>query len=155
MTNVATRLLDERGWAYEVGPERGVLRFVFAGSDEPWQCFIDLQEDAERVVIYSVCPFNVPEELRRRMAELLTRANYGLVIGNFELDLDDGEVRYKTSIDYTGSELTEQLLSRALLANLHTMDSHLAAIVAIMDRDPATTAELVARVRRPGADGAR
>ena len=154
MTNVATRLLDERGWAYEAGPGH-VLRFVFAGSDESWQCFIDLQEDAQRVVIYSVCPFNVPEELRRRMAEFLTRANYGLVIGNFELDLDDGEVRYKTSIDYTGAELTEQLLARALLANLHTMDGHLGAIVAIMDRDPATTAELVARVRHPGVDGAR
>jgi hypothetical protein len=35
------------------------------------------------------------------------------------------------------------------------MDSHLGAIVAIMDRDPATTAELVARVRRPSVDGAR
>ena len=151
MTNVATRLLDERGCSYETLPEGGVLTFLFSGGDESWQCFIELQEDAQRVVIYSVCPFNVPEQLRRRMAEFLTRANYGLLIGNFELDLDDGEVRYKTSIDHKGSELTTPLLSRALLANLHTMDSHLGAIAAIMDRDPATTAELVARVRRPSA----
>ena len=31
------------------------------------------------------------------VCEYLTRANYGLTIGNFELDHRDGEVRYKVS----------------------------------------------------------
>jgi hypothetical protein len=26
-------------------------------------------------------------------AEFITRANYGLIIGNFELDFEDGEIR--------------------------------------------------------------
>jgi len=31
--------------------------------------------------------------------EFLTRANYGLNIGNFEMDFQDGEIRFKTAID--------------------------------------------------------
>lgn len=33
------------------------------------------------------------------MAEYLHRANYGLSIGNFELDVRDGEIRYKVSMN--------------------------------------------------------
>ena len=29
----------------------------------------------------------------KRTAEFLTRANYGLVFGNFEMDMHDGEIR--------------------------------------------------------------
>ncbi|MDJ1171766.1 hypothetical protein PMG71_20260 [Roseofilum sp. BLCC_M154] len=32
------------------------------------------------------------------MAEFLTKANYGMILGDFELDLTDGELRDKTSI---------------------------------------------------------
>lgn len=40
----------------------------------------------------------VPEELRPGVAEFITRANYGLIRGNFEMDFNDGELRYKTTI---------------------------------------------------------
>ena len=51
-------------------------------------------------------PIRVAEEQRQIVAELLARINYGLNIGNFELDMTDGEIRYKTSIDVEGGELT-------------------------------------------------
>ena len=31
---------------------------------------------------------------RQDIAEYLTRANYGMVMGNFEMDYSDGEIRY-------------------------------------------------------------
>ena len=34
-----------------------------------------------------------------QVCEYLTRANYGLTVGNFELDHRDGEIRYKVSIN--------------------------------------------------------
>jgi hypothetical protein len=33
------------------------------------------------------------------MAEFITRANYGLLNGNFEMDFRDGEIRYKTFVN--------------------------------------------------------
>lgn len=53
---------------------------------------------------------NVPEDRRLALAEFLTRANYGLFIGNFEMDWQDGEVRYKTSIDVAGDRLSTALV---------------------------------------------
>ena len=33
------------------------------------------------------------------MMKYLTLANYGVVNGNFEMDLSDGEIRYKSYVD--------------------------------------------------------
>ena len=41
-------------------------------------------------------PTHVREDKRDVVCRYITRANYGLRNGNLEMDLDDGEVRYKT-----------------------------------------------------------
>jgi len=75
------------------------------------------------------------------VAELLTRANYGMLIGNFELDLDDGEIRYKTSIDMEGlvplsaeDRSVSKLLWKSLVyANVLTSDQYLPAIKSVVE----------------------
>ena len=65
------------------------------------------------------------------MAEFITRANYGMIVGNFELDFSDGEVRYKTSVDVEGSEVTHALVKGLVYANVLTMDRYLKGIMAV------------------------
>ena len=67
------------------------------------------------------------------MAEFLTRANHGLYIGNFELDLEDGSVRFKTSLELADVELTAGLFDRLLTVNLRETTRHLRAIAAVAD----------------------
>ena len=55
--------------------------------------------------MYAVWEERVAEAQRLAMSEFLHRANYGLVLGNFELDLGDGEVRFKVGIDVEGVRL--------------------------------------------------
>lgn len=47
------------------------------------------------IATYTYFPMDIPENKRELVSEFLTRANYGLKTGNFEMDLSDGEVRYK------------------------------------------------------------
>ncbi|MBC7340390.1 MAG: YbjN domain-containing protein [Firmicutes bacterium] len=83
-------------------------------------------------MFYSVCPVNVPEGKRLAVAEYLTRANYGLVIGNFEMDFRDGEVRYKTSIDVEGAEIAPALVRNLVYANVITMDRYLPGLLGVI-----------------------
>ena len=140
--------LEDRGWKYERIPERDVLRFSFQGGDERWMCFAEVQERYERVAFYSVAPYNVPEERRPAVAEFVTRVNYGLAIGNFELDYADGEVRFKTSLDVKGAELTQTLVERAVIPNLHAMNTYLAGVAALIGDDGPSPAELCASIER-------
>ena len=55
-------------------------------------------------------PVKAPEEKRGAVAAFLTRANYGLILGSFELDFDDGEIRFKVT-----AICGEQVLSPAVM----------------------------------------
>ncbi len=81
----------------------------------------------------------VPEERRPAMMELLTRINPDVAVGAFELDLDRGNVSFRTSIDVTGDRLTDALLERLIGANVGAFDDYLPAIekIALSDgHDP-------------------
>ena len=57
--------------------------------------------------------------------KFLIRANYGMMIGNFEMDFTDGEIHYKTSIDVEGDKLSSALIKRLVYANVMMMDEYL------------------------------
>lgn len=138
--------LDGQGWPYEPLPDRDVLKFRFRGDRETWTCFAEAFEEQARVVFYSVVPFNVPEEGRPAVMEFITRANYGLLIGNFELDLADGEVRFKTGLDVRGAQLTATLAGRAIIPNLHAVNTYLPGLEALVGDNAADPADLVADI---------
>lgn len=50
------------------------------------------------VSCYHILPFKAEESQRAAVAEYITRANYNLNVGNFEMDFSDGELRYKTTL---------------------------------------------------------
>ncbi|MBP8974021.1 MAG: YbjN domain-containing protein, partial [Anaerolineae bacterium] len=69
---------------------------------------------------------------RPAVAEFLTRANFGLRIGNFELDYHDGEVRYKTSLDFEDEKLTPALIRNAVYPAVTTMDRYLPGLMKVV-----------------------
>jgi hypothetical protein len=107
------------------------LRMGFRGDDGEWRCYAQADEDREIFAFYSVASVSVPEARRHAVMEFLTRANYGMTIGNFEIDLNDGEVRYKTSVDVEGTPLSFMLAKRMVYANVTTMDRYLRGILAV------------------------
>jgi hypothetical protein len=131
--------------------EVATLRMPVQGKKGEWICLVRVFEQTERLLVYSMLPRTVPERQRERVALMLTQINYGLVMGNFEMDLDDGEVRYKTSIDIEGIELTGVVLRNILFGNFFSMDLYYKALMDALDsdRDPAA---LVYEAEHPHQD---
>ena len=98
------------------------LSMAFEGMNATMDCIAQVLEDRQQFVFYTICPFLVPQDKFSIVAEFLTRANCGIVIGNFEMNYDDGEIRYKTSIDVTDTALTHTLIRQVTYTNLITMD---------------------------------
>lgn len=103
----------------------------FSGEVGEWRCYGYTREEYQQVVFYSVCPVNVPPERRDEVAIFLTRANYELIIGNFEMDYSDGEVRYKTSLDVEGDQLTKALMKQLVYANVLIMERYLPGLLKV------------------------
>lgn len=61
------------------------------------QYFIQIND--EDFIVYALCPMNADEESKNEILRYLAMANYGLFNGNFEMDVRDGEIRYKCYVD--------------------------------------------------------
>jgi hypothetical protein len=144
------KFFTEDDWPITPLEGRPIIRTAFSGKNGNWACFAQAREEQFRCLFYSVCATNTPENKRMAMAEYLTRANYDLVIGNFELDFRDGEVRYKTSIDVEGDELTSALLKQMVYANVMIFDKYLPGIMKVMYTD-VPPAEIVDEIENPPA----
>ncbi|NES90463.1 YbjN domain-containing protein [Okeania sp. SIO2B9] len=122
-------------WTFTKLQGQSVLQMAYQGKNGLWNCYAQARETEEQFVFYSIYPELVSEEKRLAMAELLTRINYGLIIGNFEMDFNDGEIRYKTSIAVEGNILTYKVIKRLVYANVAIMDYYLPGIRAVMDEN--------------------
>ncbi|RKX27305.1 MAG: hypothetical protein DRP46_10030 [Candidatus Zixiibacteriota bacterium] len=129
------KFFSDDEWPFSRLGERPILRTGFAGDNGEWTCYAQVQEEQERFIFYSVCPVKAPEEKRPAMAEFLTRVNYGLVIGNFEMDFSDGEIRSKTSADFEGDRASVAVIKNLVYANVLTMDLYLPGIMSILYGD--------------------
>lgn len=136
--NVLVEFFEEDEWDFQWMEGMSVLTMGFSGKNGKWQCFAQAREKQQQFVFYSVLPVNVPEDKRARVAEYITRVNYGMVIGNFEMDYDDGEVRYKTSVDVEGVELVPPMIRQIVYSNIIITDRYLTGLMRVIysDIDP-------------------
>jgi hypothetical protein len=125
----------EDEWPFYQIKGQPVLQMAFQGENGKWTCYAKGREKQQQFVFYSLCPINAPDSKRLDVAEFLTRANSGMIIGNFELDFSDGEVRYKTSIDVDGDTLSSALIKRLVYANVTMMDEYLPGIMSVIYSD--------------------
>lgn len=123
--------LGSNHWAHEALIGQPAHRVFYQGKNGRLICFAQAREEEQQFIFYSYGPENVPEDRRLAMAEFIARANYGIVLGNFELDFADGEIRFKTSIDVESSELTPELIEPVIYANVLTMDEYLPGLLAV------------------------
>ncbi len=104
------------------------FRIFVKGQQGEWPCMVRCFDETSRLLVYSLYPEQVPENLRPRLSELICRINYGLIMGNFEMDWEDGELRYKTSMDIEGLELNSTILRNLVYGNFHSFDLYLKAL---------------------------
>src|SRR5512139_1571922 len=94
----------EDGWSGVQAEEQPLIRLRFQGDNGRWDCYAQVREEQRQITFYSACTVYAPENKRAAAAEFLTRANYGLASGNFEMDWDTGEIRFKTSLEVEGDQ---------------------------------------------------
>ncbi|MGF1505804.1 MAG: YbjN domain-containing protein [Anaerolineae bacterium] len=130
--DVVQAYFEVDNWRYCRVGEAPTLMLDISGRNGHFTCYARVREEEYQVIFYAVCPVNAPENKRHGISEFISRANFGLVIGNFEMDFDNGEIRYKTSIDVEGGELTPPLMRNMVLVTISMMDRYLPGILHVI-----------------------
>ena len=132
LLEVFRAFFHSESWAFSELVPDPALATLYVGENGKWSCLAEVNAELQQCLFYSVSPARVPVNKRAAVAEYITRANEGMVIGNFEMGFDSGEVVYKTSIDVSGSTLDEALVRNLVYANIATMDRYLPGLLSII-----------------------
>lgn len=111
--------LDDSGYRYEYNAERQFLQLGFKIDCKLKNTHVIIDFTKLGFVVYTVPSLGVDKESIPEMMKFLTMANYGLLNGNFELDVIDGEIRFKCwvgtwNIDNISGAMVDEALSVAL-----------------------------------------
>lgn len=139
-------------WHFAENEDESVVRVSFGGQNGRWGCYAQVREAEQQLIFYSVYPEVIPNKKRNQIAVLLTLINYDLAIGNFELSLNGGHLRYKTSIDVEGTELNLALIKQLVYNNVFIMDKYYPAVEAVLSEE-ASPEETVNRIENLKFDG--
>ena len=116
------------GVDHDLDPNRQALSFDVDTAAGAWQCLVLLKQDNRgrcSVGFYSTLPVKAPQSLRTQTALYLMCLNNARVCGNFELDLQTGDIHFKTYTDFEPHSFSERTIERNMLVNISTMQEHM------------------------------
>ena len=134
-TEMLTEFFDKRGWSYKFDERRYIFSTGIGGENGYWRCLASIGQNGEHIAFMSLFPSKVMPKRRQACAELLTRINFSVTHGCFELDFDDGEIRFRTSVWVTEAGITLDAVECLVLTNLFTVDRYYAAIMRVLHAD--------------------
>ncbi len=131
-------LRDDDWGITQIGDSLGYSMTV-QGENGQWACVAQAEEETRIFLFYSVSPIDIVPAKRAAMAEFTARANFNTLVGNFELGLDTGDLRFKTSLTLKeipdnvlkAHGLLTTLIKQVVHINVFMMDQYLPGILAV------------------------
>lgn len=125
--------LSAEGIPYEHHDDERAVRIEHRGSSVEWGCVAQVWEDQRVFAFYSVSPLRATPTHLGPTSAFVHRANIAILAGNFELDLDDGEVRFKTVVGFGPQGAWSDELARVVVyTNLAAMDHYIVGLLSVI-----------------------
>ena len=107
--------LERNDLRHDVDWETGIVRTGFEMKNAKFNCVIEVNDQDNLVQLLGLIPIQVPTQKRRDVCELLTLINWRPALGKFQMDMDDGELRFQDSAPYAKGTLADEVI-RQLIA---------------------------------------
>ena len=123
----------------------GMLLTRVRGEHVAFHAVVIPDDERERITAYALAPVNVPPAHRLKIMDFSTRANAGVAVGNFEMDVRTGELRFKVGLDLHDVAPDTALIRNVVYRAVFALDGTWPGIHAML-REGATVDEALALV---------
>jgi hypothetical protein len=122
--------LDAKEFTYESNPVEKRVTLRLTGKNANYRIVARITRDGDYFQVFAFYPLFVKEEkLRVSCAELITRANYNMKLGHFEMDMKDGEIRFHLTHMIDAAGLSFEVVDRFIMTSYFTMDRYFPALM--------------------------
>ena len=116
--------LKNRGWRYEKKESDLVVIFDVRGEDIPMHFIVLVDAERKLIRLLSPFPFKMSEDKIMEGCVAACSANYGLVDGSFDYDINDGSVLFRMTVSYRGSDIGEDTFGYLIDCACSTVDTY-------------------------------
>ncbi len=125
-------MLHQDEWVFSTDAEQGMAIAIVRGMHAYYSCVFLADDELECLTLYTDINTKVPEIKRLRICDFLNRANHGLVLGSFEMNMLDGDVSFRVALPVCGCEFSLQQLRTMISASIFTFDRYYPGIMNVI-----------------------
>ena len=124
---------ESNEFRFHADPETKSLQLFITGECAVYNCRLQLTHDDDLIQARVHYPVSARDtKIRPLVAEAIARANHGMSIGRFDIDLDSGEMHFQIGQVIRGHELDDDTIGGVFSAALSTADRYFPAIMRVM-----------------------
>ena len=138
--------LREMGYTFSACEESASADLTIIGRTSLLNIRVRVSNDPLLVLILVRMPTVVPDERRAQVAEVVARANYGMMVGCFDYNMSDGMLGYRVSLPLVDAAVTPEQFGAAWRTAFATADHYHRAFCRLLYGDDLSPAEVVAEV---------
>ena len=118
------KILDGIDWKYEGRDDKLIISSAIKSDDLPIEFLIVVNDEKEVVQYISKLPFCMPENKRVDGAVAVAVANYGMINGSFDYDINDGEIRFRLTQSYIDGVPGADFIRYMIGVSSNTVDAY-------------------------------
>lgn len=131
LVEVVEQAYRQAGWHPQKVEGRPAWRVQFDLPSGPLACQgLTFKHDHFLAVV--VAPVPAPEAVRPQVMAFLTRVNLATLVGNFEMDVDGGAIRFKNALTFQHVLASPALIKQATIHAAKMMDRYLPGLRAVI-----------------------
>ncbi len=123
---------DRHEWSYRADHEELLIRAGIKGDSCSFEFVAMVGEDDDIFQVIALLPVLIPEGSRPAIAEAIARINFPLKIGKFELDYDEGRLRFHIGQILAGGQLDDEIIRHAIGCCVSMVDRYLPAVLSVI-----------------------
>lgn len=126
--------LDEMKWTYTRDAANRVVTTSAIGTGVRINLRMVVSEERQVMYVKSTLPFEVPsnEAVRNTFGKALHVANYSMLNGCFEYDVEAGKAGFKIVVPFFNSTVTKEVYRYAIMLTCQTMDKFTDKLLALL-----------------------
>jgi hypothetical protein len=118
------RVINSRNWRHARYTRFPMVELSLNCAHSTVRMVATAREKEHQVIVCAWMAPKVPPERRVAVAEFFSRLNITYYVGSFDVDLDDGGVRFRVGLDVEGGELTDQMALNLFVMTAYVADLH-------------------------------
>lgn len=124
--------LEEHDVKYMANSEDHSVYMDLYGTVGAYQVVVRVNGDARVLLVYGRLPVRIPPGARSAIAETITRANFDLVNGRFDMDYESGDLQFQVTQILSDDSLEDDIIERMIRTTIEMLDTYMPAVLSVV-----------------------